>query len=308
MLKSMRRRVVTALCAMCLVSALWVLPVNAAEAFDPVFYAALYPDLAAALGTDPQVLLNHYLNYGMKEGRLPYRGAEPGAAVDGIAEPSAAASEGAPVTGRYIDRVPAMLESLYQSYEMTRTKQRASVILPKEVTDIVEVHDEEQDDGEGGIYTQSWRVYIYGNDMYRLIVNHSARNISTWNGSFTMTYEDIFNDYGVSVPYMVYKFTQQDLRYVASYLDSPVVLRKEYEWPRDHILPGNTRYDTFARNEIFGYYKGIPIDITLYDSNVAYPENESPYHYMPDIEIIFMGGITMDKCINNRLADGYRRQ
>lgn len=70
MLKSMRRRVVTALCAMCLVSALWVLPINAAEAFDPVFYAALYPDLATALGTDPQVLLNHYLNYGMKEGCL----------------------------------------------------------------------------------------------------------------------------------------------------------------------------------------------------------------------------------------------
>lgn len=307
MLKSMRRTIATALCAVCMISALWALPVNAAEAFDPVFYAASYPDLAAALGTDPQVLLNHYLNYGMKEGRLPYRGAEPGAAVEGTGQPSAAASEAVPVTGRYIDRVPAILESLYQTYETTRTKQRATLVLPKGVTAIVDESDVEQDDGEGGIYTQSWKIYIYGNDAYRLLMNHSTKNISAWNGSFAMTYEDLSAEYGIHVPYMVYKFTQQDIQYVASLLESPVVLRQELQWPRNHILPGNIRYDAFARNVIYGYYKGMPVGINMDDSFSAYPENKPSYNYMPNVLVDFLD-IGIDACINGHLANGYRRQ
>ncbi len=55
--------------------------------FDPAFYAATYQDVAAALGTDSQVLYNHYLTYGMKEGRLPFHGAAPGQNVNGIVQP-----------------------------------------------------------------------------------------------------------------------------------------------------------------------------------------------------------------------------
>lgn len=40
--------------------------------FDAVFYAKEYPDVAAVLGTDEQVLYNHYLMCGIFEGRLPY--------------------------------------------------------------------------------------------------------------------------------------------------------------------------------------------------------------------------------------------
>lgn len=54
-------------------------------AFDASYYAAVYPDVTAALGTNPQTLLEHYLNYGIKEGRLPYAGAAPGAAVNALA-------------------------------------------------------------------------------------------------------------------------------------------------------------------------------------------------------------------------------
>lgn len=61
------------------------LPVQAASPFDPAYYAATYPDVVAALGTDSQVLLAHYLTYGMAEGRTPYQGAAPGAAVEGVA-------------------------------------------------------------------------------------------------------------------------------------------------------------------------------------------------------------------------------
>lgn len=40
-----------------------------AAIFDPTYYSNHYPDLASAVGTDPQALLNHFLTYGMKEGR-----------------------------------------------------------------------------------------------------------------------------------------------------------------------------------------------------------------------------------------------
>ena len=58
--------------------------------FDPAFYAATYPDVSAALGTDSNALYTHYQNHGMKEGRLPYKGAKPGEKVDGIASTKAA--------------------------------------------------------------------------------------------------------------------------------------------------------------------------------------------------------------------------
>ena len=40
--------------------------------FDAVAYGVDNPDVAAALGNDPQVLLNHYLTVGCKEGRIAH--------------------------------------------------------------------------------------------------------------------------------------------------------------------------------------------------------------------------------------------
>ena len=74
------------------------LPVQAASEFDPVFYAAAYPDVAAALGTDSEALLAHYLTYGMAEGRVPFQGAAPGAPVDGVSA-AAVSAPAAPATG-----------------------------------------------------------------------------------------------------------------------------------------------------------------------------------------------------------------
>lgn len=42
---------------------------NNGKVFDPVFYANTYPDVKNALGTDPQVLLNHYNTFGINENR-----------------------------------------------------------------------------------------------------------------------------------------------------------------------------------------------------------------------------------------------
>ena len=41
-----------------------------ASDFDPVYYAERYPDVVAALGDSKQALLNHYLNFGIAEGRF----------------------------------------------------------------------------------------------------------------------------------------------------------------------------------------------------------------------------------------------
>lgn len=56
----------------------------AAEKFDPVFYAATYPDIAAVFGNDAGALYNHYITYGQNEGRIPYEGAVGGENVSGI--------------------------------------------------------------------------------------------------------------------------------------------------------------------------------------------------------------------------------
>ena len=56
-----------------------------ADSFDPLYYAALYPDVAAAVGTSPEALYSHYVNFGQKEGRIPYAGASGGEAVNGTA-------------------------------------------------------------------------------------------------------------------------------------------------------------------------------------------------------------------------------
>lgn len=80
-------------CAGILAAGILAFPAMAAEKFDPVYYAAAYPDVAAALGTDPQALLNHYLTFGMNEGRYPYDGAQPGEAVEA---PEISGKESAP--------------------------------------------------------------------------------------------------------------------------------------------------------------------------------------------------------------------
>lgn len=55
--------------------------------FDPQFYAQTYPDVAAALGTDPNALYQHYKTYGQKEGRQPYDPAA-NAEVTGVSQPT----------------------------------------------------------------------------------------------------------------------------------------------------------------------------------------------------------------------------
>ena len=76
-------KILSTLCAALTISGFVAVPAEAAQ-FDPAFYGAAYPDVTAVFGTDAQALLNHYLTYGMAEGRFPAADAQPGEAVDAV--------------------------------------------------------------------------------------------------------------------------------------------------------------------------------------------------------------------------------
>lgn len=68
----MRKTVITVGATIIAVLFLALIPEFEAGAsdFDPAYYAAKYPDVHEAFGDDPLELYNHYLNFGMDEGRF----------------------------------------------------------------------------------------------------------------------------------------------------------------------------------------------------------------------------------------------
>ena len=66
----MKRLLSLALSCMIAFITVILFPVQAfASGFDPIYYAERYPDVAAAVGTSQQALINHYLTFGIGEGR-----------------------------------------------------------------------------------------------------------------------------------------------------------------------------------------------------------------------------------------------
>lgn len=66
------------------------LPLPNEDIFDPAYYAKAYPDVVAALGNDSNTLYQHYVLFGINEGRMPH-GALAGEAVSksGVSESQA---------------------------------------------------------------------------------------------------------------------------------------------------------------------------------------------------------------------------
>ena len=78
-MKKWMKRLGLGLAAFCTAWMLWGMDAKAEISiytngyfFDAEFYAATYPDVVAAVGTDKIALLMHYVNSGEAEGRLPY--------------------------------------------------------------------------------------------------------------------------------------------------------------------------------------------------------------------------------------------
>ncbi len=160
--------------------------VRAAEKFDPVFYAAVYADVAAAFGTDAEALYNHYITFGQKEGRMPYAGAAGGEAVDGIADTAAVTAETSAVTDDTVNGI-VTIDKL-QNYTSLKKKmtdaefQTAYNEALKIVQPLVGLSREEQamgimtalrnmvDSGQVAYSTS----YPHYNDAYGYLVNHVA--------------------------------------------------------------------------------------------------------------------------------------
>ena len=64
------------MCALVLATTIGAFPSKAESAFDYNYYFWKYPDVANAVGFDPQALFNHYQTSGMAEGRYANQQAE----------------------------------------------------------------------------------------------------------------------------------------------------------------------------------------------------------------------------------------
>lgn len=161
--------------------------VMAAE-FDPVFYMTLYADVATAFGSDAEALYNHYITYGQKEGRIPFAGAEPGEAVDGIVIVDTAAVVDTPVaadTEAINGIVPIDKLQNYASLKKNMTDnefQMAYNAALNIVQPLTGLSKEEQVVGimlylrymvDSGQMTYS-TSYPHYNDAYGYLVNHVA--------------------------------------------------------------------------------------------------------------------------------------
>ncbi len=72
-LSAIRKSVTAALASVLIavVGLILLLPMKAqASGFDPVYYAQKYPDVVAVVGDSQQALINHYLTFGIGEGRF----------------------------------------------------------------------------------------------------------------------------------------------------------------------------------------------------------------------------------------------
>lgn len=160
--------------------------VRAAGEFDPVFYAAAYADVVAALGTEAEALYNHYQNFGQKEGRFPYAGAAAGEMVNGIANVAAVTDEPAAVLDTTVNGiVPIDKLQNYTSLKKKMTDvefQTAYNEALKIVQPLAGLSREEQavgimtalrgmvDSGQVAYSTS----YPHYNDAYGYLVNHVA--------------------------------------------------------------------------------------------------------------------------------------
>ncbi len=63
-------RLIALMMAQTMLLSLFIPVQSRASGFDPEYYAQKYPDVVAALGDSRQALINHYLTFGINEGRF----------------------------------------------------------------------------------------------------------------------------------------------------------------------------------------------------------------------------------------------
>ena len=104
----------------CLVVCFFIGGISAkADGFDATYYAAKYPDVVNGLGTDPTVLYNHYISFGVNEGRFQ-NAQEEYLAFTNQAEPVNVAAEPAPnLYPTYVDvNLATQMVNYYENGEL----------------------------------------------------------------------------------------------------------------------------------------------------------------------------------------------
>ena len=86
--------------------------------FDANYYAKRYPDVAKALGTDAEILYNHYLNNGVYEGRYICQSEETYYFTNGLTKPHKEKSEiqSTASTSTIMSNIPVVITPLYDNY------------------------------------------------------------------------------------------------------------------------------------------------------------------------------------------------
>ena len=97
----MRHFLKVMMCAAALCAGISSFPTYASSKFDPAYYAAANPDVAAVCGTDEASLLRHYMNFGMAEGRKPSEQGQAGDSLELTEEQYRMLMQGLEITARH---------------------------------------------------------------------------------------------------------------------------------------------------------------------------------------------------------------
>lgn len=118
--------------------------------FDDAYYTALYPDVVQVFGTDVNAHYQHYKNYGIKEGRIPYA---PGTDVNAVITAAQAATPKKQLTAAQIAaQQQAQINHPSEAFVITRLACVPNVTGIKAVT---EDHDPNGNLNKAGGYTSS---------------------------------------------------------------------------------------------------------------------------------------------------------
>lgn len=177
-MKGKATKIMTTAMALAVAAAMMGAPIQAraAEEFDPVFYASAYADVAAAFGTDPEALYNHYITYGRSEGRLPYAGAVGGEVVNGIVGTTEAAKNGIVPIDK-LQNYESLKKKMTDAEFQAAYNEALKIVEPlvgfsreEQATTIMLVLRGMVDSGQVSYSTD----YPHYNDAYGYLVNHVA--------------------------------------------------------------------------------------------------------------------------------------
>lgn len=174
--------------------------------FDPEYYIETYPDVASVLGTDENVLYEHYKNYGQVEGRLPFSINENMVVFNALNQ--AMTSNGT-----------ISFDAAYK--ELKKSQQYAAIICINKTTTPKDI--------------RNYIWYNYVNFSFN-ITNNSTKDIKGIEGNLT-----IYDLFGKEIMNANCDFTGNTIKVGETYTDNSMVLQCN-EFLEHHMKLYNSNY------------------------------------------------------------------